>query len=87
MEHPKTVTAVLTDNEPPNGSKVVVISEDGGKVIWRDDSAGVQSYGQDDPYKQRWLEDHDEDPMALHEHIKYADAVYALGEPLAVFKR
>jgi len=25
--------------------------------------------------------------MSLHEHIKYAIAVYALGEPLAVFTR
>lgn len=87
MEHPESVTAAVTDNEPPNGTKLVVISEDGGKVIWRDDAAGVEAYGPNDPYKQRWLEGHDEDPMALHEYLKYADAVYALSEPLAVFRR
>lgn len=86
MEHPESVTAVITDNEPPNGTKLVVVGEE-SKVIWRDDAAGIQAYGKDDPYKQRWLDDHDEDPMSLHEHLKYADAVYALGEPLAVFRR
>jgi hypothetical protein len=85
MAHSEKVTAVVTDNEPPDGSKLVIISEDGGKVIWRDDATAADSWGPGDPHKQRWFEDHDEDPMSLHEHLKYADAVYALGEPLAVF--
>lgn len=87
MEHSTDVTAVITANEPPNGTKLIVISEDGGKVIWRDDETAAASWGGGDPYKQRWFDDHDEDPMSLHEHPKYADAVYALGEPLAVFRR
>lgn len=77
------IRAAIT--EPPDGTKLVVITEDGGKVIWRDDKAAAESYGKDDPYRQYWFEDHDEDPMALYEHLKYADAVYQLGEPLAVF--
>lgn len=85
MAHSEATTAALTDNEPPNGTKLVVIGEHDSKVIWRDDSAQREAYGADDPYKQRWLEDHNEDPMSLHEHVKYADAVYALGEMLAKF--
>lgn len=85
MMHSEKVTAVLTDNEPPDGTKLVVIGERESKVIWRDDAEAKLSWGADDPYGQHWFEDHDEDPMALHEHVKYADAVYALGEKLAQF--
>jgi hypothetical protein len=85
MPHPEHVTAIITDNEPPNGTRLVVIGERESKVIWRDDDAQAEVWGKDDPHKQRWLDDHEGEPMALREHIKYADAVYALGEPLATF--
>lgn len=82
--HPESTTAALTDNEPPDGTKLVVIGEHTSKVIWRDDAA-ARSF--DALNGEHWFDNHDEDPMVLHEHVKYADAVYALGEPLATFHR
>ncbi|MEU4558448.1 hypothetical protein AB0F72_08660 [Actinoplanes sp. NPDC023936] len=88
--HPESVTAVLTASEPPNGTVLVVqYDQDGSmppyKVIWRDDDAQTEAYGPADKFKQRWLEDPDDEPMALHEYLKYATAVYALGEKLVEF--
>jgi hypothetical protein len=90
MPHSEQTTAVLTANEPPNGTVLIARYPEGSsmhpyRVIWRDDDAQAEAYGYDDPYKQRWLEDPDDEPMALHEYLKYADAVYALGEKLAEF--
>jgi predicted lipoprotein with Yx(FWY)xxD motif len=87
MYHPESVTAVITANEPPNGSKLIVDKGDGDwTVIWRADEEADRWYD-GDPRGQHWFDDEDQDPMALHQHIQYADAVYALGEPLAVFNR
>lgn len=77
------IRAAIT--EPPDGTKLVVVGTHQWKVIWRDDNAAKLSWGGDDPDGQHWFDDHDEDPMALYEHLKCADAVYQLGEPLAVF--
>lgn len=86
MEHSEEVTAVITANEPPDGAYLVVDSGDNDwKVIWRDDTAARAWYN-GDARGQHWLDDHDSDPMGLHQHVKYAYAVYALGEPLAVFR-
>jgi hypothetical protein len=85
MAHPESVTAVLTDNEPPNGTKLIIGNGSDWTIIQRDDkAAALRGVHPGD----RWFEgDYDGDPMSLHEHLKYADAVYALGEPLAVFNR
>lgn len=82
--HSPAVTAALTANEPPNGTKLVV--EKGGDwvVVLRDDDA-ARSW---DAYEgDRWFEgvDRNTEPMSLYQHLKYADAVYALGEKLADF--
>ncbi len=84
MPHPESKTAVLTDNEPLDGTKLVVQQDDEWKVIWRDD-AEADSWYDGDARGQHWWDDEDSDPMGLHQHIKYADAVYALGEKLAQF--
>ena len=90
MEHAPDATAIITANEPANGSKLIVDNgDDSGdrwKVIWRDDE-GAKDWYDGDARDQHWWDDEDSDPMALHQHVKYADAVYALGEPLAVFNR
>lgn len=89
MEHTEETTAVLTGNEPPNGTKLIVdVGMDGWKVIERDD-AEAKLWGNDWDDDQHWFASGDftSDPMSLHQHIKYADAVYALGEPLAVFNQ
>ncbi len=77
-EHSRDVTAVITDNEPPDGTHLVVQKWTGYMtVIWREDRNGRGT--------DRWFESHDDDPMSLHEHIKNAMAVYALGSKLADF--
>lgn len=85
MEHSEQITAVITDNEPADGSKLVVDKGDGDwAVIWRDDAEADRWYD-GDARGQHWFDDEDQDPMGLHQHIKYAKAVYVLGGPLAVF--
>lgn len=84
MQHAESVTAVLTSNEPANGSKLIVDKGDGWAVIWRDDAEADHWYD-GDARDQHWFGDPREDPMSLHEHVKYAVAVYALGEQLAAF--
>lgn len=79
--HPTTVTDPFTASEPPNGTKLILNMGDGEwRVIYRDDSSTGPEYED-----ERWLASGDDEPMDLYQHIKYADAVYALGEPLAVF--
>lgn len=86
MEHSEDVTAVITANEPPSGTRLIVDTGDNEwKVIWRDDAEADRWYD-GDARGQHWFDDEDSDPMGLHQHLKYADAVYALGEPLAVFR-
>lgn len=78
MEHPKSVTAALTANEPPDGTHLVVQDWSGYmRVIWCEDH---NSHGD-----ARWFTSHDEDPLSLHDQVKEAMAVYALGEKLAGF--
>jgi hypothetical protein len=62
MEHPESVTAVLTDNEPPDGTKLILRNGSDWQIIRRDDDAAVLRGA-------------------------HTDAVYALGEPMAVFRR
>lgn len=82
-EHPESVTAVLTDNEPPNGTKLILHEGwDSWRVIVRLTGA-TSANGQEDWHDGAT----DEDPRSLHDWLKYADAVYALGEQLAVFRR
>ncbi len=86
MAHDETVTAVLTANEPPNGTRLILNKgDDEWVVIVRDDNE-AQQWGEFDD--QHWFYAHDmeHDPMSLHQFLKYADAVYALGEKLADFK-
>ncbi len=82
MPHSETVTAVLTANEPADGTKLVVERDGVFRVIDRDDAAAKRMGAHPD---DRWFDVYTdcEDPMSLHEQIKYADAVYALGEKLA----
>ncbi len=84
--HSEETTAVLTANEPPNGTKLIVQKGGDWVVVLRDDDA-ARSW---DAYEgDRWFEgmDHNHEPMSLHQHVKDADAVYALGEKLAEFRR
>lgn len=58
--------------EPADGEVLVVKNGDTDwRVIWRDDKAA-----------KRWHDD--ADPMGLYQHVKYAEAVYALGQRVAV---
>lgn len=83
-EHSPDVTAIITANEPPNGTRLVLDKEDEWIVIVRDD-AEAAAHGYDDD--QRWFDaaEIDDGPMALHQYLKYSDAVYALGAKLADF--
>lgn len=84
--HLGVVTAVLTDNEPPDKSVLVVQSDGEYQVIWRDDKAAAGS-GSPYPDVEHWFDEADGDPADLHHHVRYADAVHALGKPLAVFNQ
>lgn len=84
MAHPESVTAVLADNEPPDGTKLVVQQDGTYRVIVRDD-ASARSWNSFEG--DHWFGDPQEDPMSLHQQVKYADAVYALGDKLAEFGR
>lgn len=81
-EHSREVTAVLA--EPEDGTRLVVVGERESKVIWRDDAAARAS----SVYVsgEHWFDDPDDDPMELHEHVKYADVVYQLGPVVANFE-
>lgn len=83
MSHPESVTAVLTANEPADGT--VLILHEGGddwRTIVRLDEVTANN-GQ----KEHWYDgaDQDEDPRALYDWVKDATTVYALGEKLAAF--
>ncbi len=83
MSHSEATTAVLTANEPPNGTVLIVKEGEEYKVIVRDDKAAA-----DAGYEDHWFEASgmDAEPDALHQFVKYADAVYALGDRLAEFR-
>ena len=84
-EHSREVTAVLA--EPEDGARLVIYSESGfheWEVIWRDDDAASDWYD-GDARGQHWFRANDEDPMELHQYLKYADVVYALGAEVARF--
>ncbi len=85
MTHDEATTlAALGGQEPPDGTKLAVhLGEDEWRVIWRDDDAADRWYG-GDARGQHWLQDVDSDPMGLHQHLKYACAVYRLDKPIAV---
>ncbi|BAL87229.1 hypothetical protein AMIS_20090 [Actinoplanes missouriensis 431] len=87
MPHSEQTTAVLTANEPPNGTVLVVENGDTARVIKRDDGLAYACY-RSEPGGHVWfnLADSDGDPLTLHNHIQYATAVYALGEKLAEFR-
>lgn len=83
MEHSRETTALLT--EPNDGEKLVIDLGDGEwRTIWRDDAA-AKSRGALDG--ERWFDDYRNDPMSLHEHIKYAVTVHTLGPVVANFGR
>lgn len=86
MEHPESVTAVLTANEPPNGARLVLDKGDEWKVIVRDDGE-ARAWGIPFGDDQHWFyaDDFPHDPMALHQYLKYVKTVYAIGEKLADF--
>lgn len=78
----ETVARLLP--EPDNGAVLVVKnSDDDWRIIWRDDAEAAR-WGSPHP-TERWFSDSDSDPMELRQHVKYAQAVYALGEPVATF--
>jgi hypothetical protein len=72
----------ITSSEPPDGTKLVIENGSDWTIIRRDDEASrLRGAHPGD----RWFEgDYSGDPMSLREHLKYADAVYAIGERLAV---
>ena len=86
MAHSEQTTAALTANEPADGTILFVRAASAWTVIERDDAIS-----RDYEPGEHWYVVTDEaigdaDPMSLHEHIKDADAVYALGEKLAEFR-
>lgn len=85
MPHSEAVTAALTANEPADGTKLIVQHGGDWHVIWRDDTAAANADAHPDDC---WFSTGDggtDDPVSLYQHLKYADAVYALGEKLASF--
>jgi hypothetical protein len=82
-QHSPETTALLV--EPDDGAKLVIDLGDGEwRTIWRDDHAARGRGGLED---ERWFDDYRNDPMSLHEHVKYAVTVYALGPVLVNFGR
>jgi hypothetical protein len=81
-EHSREVTAIITANEPPNGARLILDKGDEWIVIVRDD-AEAKSWGQEPD--ERWFNaaEMNDGPMELHQFLKYAEAVYALGNKLA----
>jgi hypothetical protein len=87
MEHTRETTSAAFKEEPTDGARLVIYSEDGFReweVIWRDDAAASKWYD-GDARGQHWFRANDEDPMELHQYLKYADVVFALGDELARF--
>ncbi len=88
MPHSEQTTAVLTANEPPNGTKLIVHERSGNDETWRvivrdDDSAADW----DQFPENRWFDGKTGgEPYSLREWLDNADAVYALGEKLAEFR-
>jgi hypothetical protein len=87
-EHARETTSAIFDLEPVDGSTLIVEkSNDAGEpeweVIWRDDTAARRWYEPGDAEGQHWFRAHDEDPMELHQYLKYADAVHNLGPTIA----
>jgi hypothetical protein len=65
--------------EPADGTRLTLdLGEGEWRTIWRDDK--LAGYSED-----RWFDNFDGDPMSFYEHLKYAKAVYVLGDPAAVF--
>jgi hypothetical protein len=87
MQHTRETTSAVFETEPADGSTLVLKKSDGDgnpewEVIWRDDAEARRWYT-DDPHGQHWFRDADEDPMELHQYLKYADEVYSLGSLVA----
>lgn len=85
MPHSEQTTAVLTASEPPNETKLIVERDGVFRVIVRADAAARRWGAAEGDHWFDAITD-TEDPMSLYEHIKYADAVYALGKKLADFR-
>jgi hypothetical protein len=81
-EHSRDITAVITANEPANGTRLILDRGDEWIVIVRDDGE-AQGWGQEPD--ERWFNAAamNDGPMELHQYLKYAESVYALGNKLA----
>jgi hypothetical protein len=89
MEHTRETTSAAFKTEPADGTTLVLkkttyYGEPEWEVIWRDDKQAARTWD-DDARGQHWFRVADEDPMELHQYLKYADAVFALGEEVARF--
>jgi hypothetical protein len=89
VEHTRETTSAAFKVEPSDGTALVILKSgaDGEAewvVIWRDDREAGRRWD-DDARGQHWFRADDEDPMEFHQYLKYADAVYALGEEIARF--
>ena len=87
MEHTREITSAIFETEPADGSTLIIEkSTDSGdpewEVIWRDDAEARRWYDSD-ARGQYWFRAPDEDPMELHQYLKYADAVHSLGSLIA----
>lgn len=80
----ETISATIP--EPPDGSILVVQNGRGEyRVIWRNDAEAQKWEG---PASDHWFDDDDSDPMALYQHVKYADRVWLVpAEPIAEYGR
>jgi hypothetical protein len=86
MEHTRETTSAAFKTEPADGTRLIVHNGDNEwEVIWRDDKYADEWYHGDAPEGDHWFRASDEDPMELHQYLKYADAVYALGAEVARF--
>jgi hypothetical protein len=86
MEHTRETTSAVFETEPADGSTLVLkksaLGEPEWEVIWRDD-AEARRWHDGAPDGQHWFRASDEDPMELHQYLKYADEVYNLGSLVA----
>lgn len=89
MEHTRETTSAAFKTEPADGTTLVLKKstydgEPDWEVIWRNDADADRWYD-GDADGQHWFRANDETPMELHQYLKYADAVYALGAEVARF--
>lgn len=80
----QTTLALVGGSEPGDGTRLVVEASSGAggtewKVIFRDDAEARRWDSHEDDH---WFDRFNDEPMGLHQHLRYARAVYRLGEQI-----